>query len=191
MFNFILFGPPGSGKGTQSLKIAEKYNLVHISTGDIFRKNIREKTPLGLKVQAIIEKGELVPDALLIEILEDALQQHSKAKGFVFDGFPRTIQQAHDLDSMLGKNKESVSLVLALEVGDGEILKRLLKRAEIEGRKDDTKEVIENRIQIYNNQTQPLIDFYKNKKKFQSIQGIGGIDEIFKSICKIIDQQMG
>jgi len=191
MFNFILFGPPGSGKGTQSLKIAEKYNLVHISTGDIFRKNIREKTPLGLKVQAIIEKGELVPDALLIEILEDALQQHSKAKGFVFDGFPRTIQQAHDLDSMLGKNKESVSLVLALEVGDGEILKRLLKRAEIEGRKDDTKEVIENRIQIYNNQTQPLIDFYKNKKKFQSIQGIGGIDEIFKSICKIIDQHMG
>jgi len=190
MFNFILFGPPGSGKGTQSLKIAEKYNLVHISTGDIFRKNIREKTPLGLKVQAIIEKGELVPDALLIEILEDALQQHSKAKGFVFDGFPRTIQQAHDLDSMLGKNKESVSLVLALEVGDGEILKRLLKRAEIEGRKDDTKEVIENRIQIYNNQTQPLIDFYKNKKKFQSIQGIGGIDEIFKSICKIIDQHM-
>ncbi len=191
MFNFILFGPPGSGKGTQSLKIAEKYNLVHISTGDIFRKNIREKTPLGLKVQVIIEKGELVPDALLIEILEDALQQHSKAKGFVFDGFPRTIQQAHDLDSMLGKNKESVSLVLALEVGDGEILKRLLKRAEIEGRKDDTKEVIENRIQIYNNQTQPLIDFYKNKKKFQSIQGIGGIDEIFKSICKIIDQHMG
>lgn len=191
MFNFILFGPPGSGKGTQSLKIAEKYNLVHISTGDIFRKNIREKTPLGLKVQAIIEKGELVPDALLIEILEDALQKHSKAKGFVFDGFPRTIQQAHDLDSMLGKNKESVSLVLALEVGDGEILKRLLKRAEIEGRKDDTKEVIENRIQIYNNQTQPLIDFYKHKKKFQSIQGIGGIDEIFKSICKIIDQQMG
>jgi adenylate kinase len=190
MFNFILFGPPGSGKGTQSLKIAEKYNLVHISTGDIFRKNIREKTPLGLKVQAIIEKGELVPDALLIEILEDALQQHSKAKGFVFDGFPRTIQQAHDLDMMLGKNKESVSLVLALEVGDGEILKRLLKRAEIEGRKDDTKEVIENRIQIYNNQTQPLIDFYKNKKKFQSIQGIGGIDEIFKSICKIIDQHM-
>ena len=165
MFNFILFGPPGSGKGTQSLKIAEKYNLVHISTGDIFRKNIREKTPLGLKVQSIIEKGELVPDSLLIEILEDALKQHSKAKGFVFDGFPRTTQQAHDLDAMLAKKNESVSLVLALEVGDDEILKRLLKRAEIEGRKDDTKEVIENRIQIYNNQTQPLIDFYKNKKK--------------------------
>ncbi len=191
MFNFILFGPPGSGKGTQSIKIAEKYNLVHISTGDIFRKNIREKTPLGLKVQAIIEKGELVPDPLLIEILEDALHQHSLARGFVFDGFPRTIQQANDLDAMLAKNKESVSLVLALEVGDDEILKRLLKRAEIEGRKDDTKEVIENRIHIYNNQTQPLIDFYKNKKKFQSIRGIGSVEQIFAGICDIIDKQMG
>lgn len=188
MFNFILFGPPGSGKGTQSVKIAEKYNLVHISTGDIFRKNIREKTALGLKVQSIIEKGELVPDALLIEILEDAIQQHSKARGFVFDGFPRTIQQANDLDRLLMKRKESVSLVLALTVGDGEILKRLLKRAEIEGRKDDTKEVIENRISVYNNQTQPLIDYYKNKKKFRSIDGIGGIDDIFQGICSIIDE---
>ena len=188
MFNFILFGPPGSGKGTQSVKIAEKYNLVHIYTGDIFRKNIREKTPLGLKVQSIIEKGELVPDALLIEILEDAIQQHSKARGFVFDGFPRTIQQAKDLDAMLARRNESVSLVLALEVGDNEILKRLLKRAEIEGRKDDTKEVIENRIKVYNNQTQPLIDFYKTKKKFQSIPGTGGIDEIFQGICRIIDK---
>jgi adenylate kinase len=190
MFNFILFGPPGSGKGTQSVKIAEKYNLVHISTGDIFRTNIREKTKLGLKVQSIIEKGELVPDALLIEILEDALQQHSKARGFVFDGFPRTIQQAHDLDAMLAKKKESVSLVLALEVGDDEILKRLMKRAEIEGRKDDTKVVIENRIQIYNNQTQPLIEFYKKQSKFQSQQGIGGIDNIFAGICKIIDKKI-
>jgi adenylate kinase len=188
MFNFILFGPPGSGKGTQSVKIAEKYKLVHISTGDIFRKNIREKTTLGLKVQAIIEKGDLVPDALLIEILEDALLQHSKARGFVFDGFPRTIQQAHDLDTMLGKKNEAVSLVLALEVGDEEILKRLLKRAEIEGRKDDTKEVIENRIKIYNDQTQPLIDFYKSKKKFQSVKGIGGIDQIFAEVCKLIDR---
>lgn len=191
MFNFILFGPPGSGKGTQSVKVAEKYNLIHISTGDIFRKNIREKTALGLKVQSIIEKGELVPDSLLIEILEDALQQHSNAKGFVFDGFPRTIQQANDLDDLLAKKNQTVSLVLALEVSDIEILTRLLKRAETEGRKDDTKEVIENRIQVYNNQTQPLIDFYKNKKKFQSIHGIGGIDDIFSTICGIIDRKVG
>jgi len=190
MFNFILFGPPGSGKGTQSVKIADKYHLMHISTGDIFRKNIREKTPLGIKVQSVIERGELASDSLLIEILEDAMQQHSKANGFVFDGFPRTIQQAHDLDAMLNKKNESVSLVLALEVGDDEILKRLLKRAEIEGRKDDTKEVIENRIQIYNDQTQPLIEFYKNRRKFQSLLGIGGVDEIFTSICSIIDRHI-
>lgn len=189
MFNFILFGPPGSGKGTQSVKIAEKYNFAHISTGDIFRKNIREKTELGLKVQGIIEKGELVPDELLIEILENAIDQFKDVKGFVFDGFPRTIQQAMDLDMMLAKRKESVSLVLALEVNDDEILSRLLKRAEVEGRKDDTREVIENRINVYNKQTQPLIDFYKEKGKFISVEGIGSIDDIFKSICEIIDKR--
>lgn len=190
MFNFILFGPPGSGKGTQSIKIAEKYGFAHISTGDIFRKNIREKTALGVKVQSIIEKGELVPDELLIEILEDALDQYPDIAGFVFDGFPRTIQQAKDLDMMLSKRSESVSLVLALEVNDNEIIGRLLKRAEVEGRKDDTKEVIANRIDIYNNQTQPLIDFYKEKGKFTSVNGIGGIDEIFTSICVAIDQKL-
>jgi adenylate kinase len=189
MFNFILFGPPGSGKGTQSVKIAEEYNFAHISTGDIFRKNIKEKTPLGLKVQGIIESGELVPDELLIEILENAMDQFDNIQGFVFDGFPRTTQQAKDLDMMLSKRGESVSLVLALEVNDDEILKRLLKRAELEGRKDDTREVIENRIGVYNKQTQPLIDFYKEKDKFTSVEGIGSIDEIFKNICRIIDQR--
>jgi len=164
--------------------------LAHISTGDIFRKNIRGKTALGVKVQGIIEKGELVPDELLIEILEDALNQHPDVAGFVFDGFPRTTQQAHDLDIMLTKRGESVSLVLALEVNDDEIIGRLLKRAEIEGRKDDTKEVIENRINIYNRQTQPLINFYKDKDKFTSVNGIGGIDEIFNSICVAIDQEL-
>ena len=188
MFNFILFGPPGSGKGTQSIKIAEKYNLAHISTGDIFRKNIREKTPLGLKVQSIIEKGELVPDELLVEILEDAMNSFEGIEGFVFDGFPRTIQQADDLSVLLNKRNDSVSLVLALDVNDDEIIGRLLKRAELEGRKDDTKEVIENRIGVYNSQTQPLIDYYKEKGKFTSVNGIGGIDEIFNSICEKIDE---
>ena len=187
MFNFILFGPPGSGKGTQSIKIAEKYNLAHISTGDIFRKNIREKTELGIKVQSIIEKGELVPDELLIDILDDAMNQFNNVKGFVFDGFPRTIQQANDLDTLLNKKNDEVSLVLALEVNDDEIIGRLLKRAELEGRKDDTKDVIENRINIYNNQTQPLIDFYKDKNKFASVNGIGSIEDIFNSICDAID----
>jgi adenylate kinase len=190
MFNFILFGPPGSGKGTQSVKIAEKYNLAHISTGDIFRRNIREKTELGLKVQGIIEKGELVPDELLIEILEDAMDSFTGKTGYVFDGFPRTIQQAKDLDDLLEKRNDEVSLVLALEVNDQEIIKRLLKRAEIEGRKDDTREVIENRISVYNKETQPLIEFYKNNGKFQSVNGIGSVDEIFAEICKIIDQHI-
>ncbi len=190
MFNFILFGPPGSGKGTQSVRVAEKYNFAHISTGDIFRKNIREKTTLGLRVQNIIEKGDLVPDELLIEILENAMDQQKGVKGFVFDGFPRTLQQANDLDRMLKNRNEKVSLVLALDVNDEEIIGRLLKRAQIEGRKDDTKEVIENRIDIYNKQTQPLIDFYKGKNKFQSIYGIGGVDEIFTGICKIINEQL-
>ena len=189
MFNFIIYGPPGSGKGTQSVKIAEKYNFAHISTGDIFRKNIREKTELGIKVQGIIEQGELVPDELLIEILENAMDQFENIQGFVFYGFPRTIQQAKDLNMMLTKRNEAVSLVLALEVNDTEILTRLLKRAELEGRKDDTKEVIENRISIYNNQTQPLIDFYSKEGKFTTVEGIDSIDSIFNNICEIIDQQ--
>jgi len=188
MFNFIIFGPPGSGKGTQSIKIAEKYNLAHISTGDIFRKNIKEKTELGLKVQGIIEKGDLVPDELLIDILDDAMNQYKNVKGFVFDGFPRTCQQAADFDVLLTKKNENVSLVLALEVNDDEIIGRLLKRAEMEGRKDDTKDVIANRIGIYNKQTQPLIDFYKKKDLFTSVVGIGGIDDIFGSICAEIDK---
>jgi adenylate kinase len=187
MFNFILFGPPGSGKGTQSIKIAEKYNFAHISTGDIFRKNIKEKTPLGIKVQAIIEKGELVPDELLIEILENAMDQYSGIDGFVFDGFPRTLQQADDLTEILHKRNEKVSLVLALEVNDDEIIDRLLKRAEKEGRKDDTRDVIENRIGVYNSQTQPLIDYYSQRDLFTSVNGIGSINEIFDAICAKID----
>ncbi|MCB0805693.1 MAG: adenylate kinase [Bacteroidales bacterium] len=190
MFNFILFGPPGSGKGTQSVKIAGKYNLAHISTGDIFRKNIREKTPLGMKVQGIIEKGELVPDELLVEILADAMDGFRDVDGFVFDGFPRTIQQAKDLNRLLDERNEEVSLVLALEVNDNEIIQRLLKRAQTEGRKDDTKDVIENRIKIYNDQTQPLIDFYKKEGKFTAVNGIGSIDEIFNSICNKIDREI-
>ncbi len=187
MFNFIIFGPPGSGKGTQSIKIAEKYNLAHISTGDIFRKNIREKTELGHKVKSIIESGELVPDELLIDILEDAMNQHANVKGFVFDGFPRTCRQASDFDDLLNKRNEKVSLVLALDVDDNEIIGRLLKRAEMEGRPDDTKEVIENRLSVYNKQTQPLIKFYTKQNKFTSVSGIGSVEDIFNSICAVID----
>lgn len=187
MFNFILFGPPGSGKGTQSVKVAEKYNLAHISTGDIFRRNIRENTPLGKKVKDIMGKGDLVPDAVLVEILEDALNLESGVDGFVFDGFPRTLQQASDLDMIMQNRNDRVTLVVALEVNDNEIIGRLLKRAEIEGRKDDTKEVIGNRIQVYNSQTQPLIHYYQERGLFHSVNGIGSVEEIFNNICRLID----
>ena len=188
MHNLILFGPPGSGKGTQSLRIAEKYGLTHISTGDIFRREIRNKSFLGLKVQQIIEKGELVPDELLVDILKDAMMQVKIAKGFVFDGFPRTIRQANDLDKLMTELNENVSLVLALDVDEEEVVKRLLKRAIAEGRKDDTEEVIRNRMKVYHSQTSPLMNYYKDQGKFQSVHGVGSIDDIFASLCKVIDK---
>ncbi len=188
MYNLILFGPPGSGKGTQSVKIAEKYNLVHISTGDIFRREIKGQTPLGVKVQNIIEKGELVPDDLLVDILRSALQKAGSPAGFVFDGFPRTLRQAGDLDKLLAETGESVSLVLALEVDEEEVVKRLLKRAQLEGRKDDTEDVIRNRMKVYHAQTSPLMDYYAKQGKFVSLHGVGSVDDIFASICGVIDK---
>ena len=190
MFNLILFGSPGSGKGTQSVKIAAKYNFAHISTGDIFRKEIKNNTELGKRVSGIIEKGDLVPDELLVEILENAMGKYSGVNGFIFDGFPRTIQQAIHLDKLLGKTGDCVSLVLALEVNEDEVIERLLIRAREQGRKDDTEEVIRNRMKVYNTQTSPLIDYYKNQDKYSSLPGIGSIDDIFYNICKIIDRQM-
>jgi adenylate kinase len=187
MFNLILFGPPGSGKGTQSVRIAEKYNLVHISTGDIFRREIKNQTTLGLKVQGIIEKGELVPDELLVDILRSALKQAGSPAGFVFDGFPRTIPQAKDLDKLLAETGEKVNLVLALDVDEEEIVTRLLKRALAEGRKDDTEEVIRNRMTVYHTQTHPLMDYYRQQGKFKSILGVGSIDDIFNTICQAIE----
>jgi adenylate kinase len=188
MYNLILFGPPGSGKGTQSSRIAEKYNLVHTSTGDIFRREIRDGSPLGLKVQSIIEKGELVPDDLLVDILRSALQRAAGINGFVLDGYPRTIRQAEDLDMLLKETGESLSLVLALDVDEEEVVTRLLKRAQLEGRKDDTEEVIRNRMKVYHSQTRPLTEYYRKQGKFISVRGIGTIDDIFTEICKVIDR---
>lgn len=190
MFNLVIFGPPGSGKGTQSVKIAEKYNLAHISTGDIFRNEIKNKTELGLKVQGIIEKGELVPDVLLVELLENAMKKYSDIEGYIFDGFPRTLQQARDLDQLLKKSLDCVSLVLALEVDEEEIIQRLLKRAKEQGRKDDTEEVIRNRMAVYHKQTSPLIDYYREQDKFISVEGVGSVDEIFNNICSVINSHI-
>jgi len=190
MFNLILFGPPGSGKGTQSVRIAEEFNLAHISTGDIFRREVKNETPLGLKVKSIIEKGELVPDELLIEILADAMGKLGNVDGFVFDGFPRTLKQAEDFDEMLAAMNEKVSLVLALDVDEDEIIRRLLKRAELEGRKDDTEAVIRNRLNVYHSQTKPLMDFYKKRGLFESVQGVGSIDDISQELFKVIRRHM-
>lgn len=186
MYNIIIFGPPGSGKGTQSIRLAEKYSLTHISTGDIFRSEIKEKTELGLRVQAIIERGELVSDALLADLLRSAIQKHPKTEGFLFDGYPRTIQQAHDLDALLSDQDATVDVVLALEVGDDELMDRLLKRAQIEGRKDDTEEVIANRLKVYHSQTKPLMEFYDARGLLHSVNGVGSIDDIFGRLCQKI-----
>jgi adenylate kinase len=188
MYNIIIFGPPGSGKGTQSLKLSEKYNLTHISTGDILRAEIKAKSELGLRVQSVIESGELVSDELLIDLLRSAIQKHPSTEGFLFDGYPRTIQQANDLEDLLKEMKAEVNIVLALDVNDDELMGRLLKRAEIEGRKDDTEEVISNRLKVYHSQTRPLMDHYKARGKTASVHGVGSIDEIFERLCQKINK---
>jgi len=190
MFNLILFGPPGSGKGTQSLKIAEKCHFAHISTGDIFRNEIRNYTELGMKVQSIIERGELVPDELLIEILESALKKFNGINGYIFDGFPRTLRQTGFLDNSLARMNEKVSLVIALDVNEQEVIQRLLKRAQLEGRKDDTEDVIHNRMSVYHQQTKPLMDHYAAQGKLEILRGVGTIDDIFSQICALIDKHL-
>lgn len=183
MYNIIIFGPPGSGKGTQSLKLAEKYKLTHISTGDIFRAEIKAGSELGLRVKSIIESGELVSDELLVDLLRSAMQKHPGTEGFLFDGYPRTIQQAHDLEELLNEVGGNVDIVLALDVPDNELMDRLLKRARTEGRKDDTEEVISNRLDVYHSQTRPLMDHYAAQGKMESVNGVGSIEEIFGRLC--------
>jgi len=187
MFNLILFGPPGSGKGTQSIKLAEKYMLKHVSTGDILRNEVNNQTVLGIKAKAIMNTGELVPDELLIEILHAVMENNKNAKGFIFDGFPRTTVQAKALDQLMVKMNVSINSVISLEVEDGEVVKRLLKRAEIEGRKDDNAETINNRLNVYKSQTCPLLEYYDKQKKLHRIEGIGTVDSIFKNICSKLD----
>jgi len=188
MFNLILFGPPGAGKGTQAIKIAEKKDLVHVSTGDILRAEVKQATPLGLKVKAVMDAGHLVSDELLVEIMESVFLKHSAAAGFVLDGFPRTLNQAKALDEMLEKLGRKVSLVLALEVNEKELLTRLLKRAKEQGRLDDTEEVIRHRLLQYHQHTRPLIDYYRKQNIFHEVHGEGTVDEIFRKLCDAIDR---
>lgn len=187
MLNIIIFGPPGCGKGTQSSKITEKYKLIHISTGDIIRKEIKSGSEFGIQLKSIVEKGELVPYELIIKILESALVKKNNSNGFIFDGFPRTIEQAIDLDNILAKDNTSISMVLSLKVEDNVVVERLLKRAQIEGRKDDTEDVIKNRLKIYKAETFPLIERYKEQDKYFEVEGCNSIDEIFECASEIID----
>ncbi|MCX6278739.1 MAG: adenylate kinase [Bacteroidetes bacterium] len=186
MFNLILFGPPGAGKGTQAIKIAEKFGWKHVSTGDILRAEVSQGTPLGLKVKSVMEAGHLVSDELLIEIMESVFVKNNAVNGFVLDGFPRTLKQAQELDGMLHKLGHAVTMVLALEVNEEELVKRLLKRAQEQGRLDDTEDVVKNRLVQYHHHTKPLIDYYKEKKLYQEVYGVGSIEDIFSQLCSVI-----
>ncbi|MCE3225508.1 MAG: adenylate kinase [Bacteroidetes bacterium] len=183
MLNLVLFGPPGAGKGTQSENLINKYGLVHLSTGDILRSEIANGTALGRQAKEVMDRGELVSDDIVIGMIESKLDANSNAKGFIFDGFPRTAAQAVALDDLLQRKGTGISAMLALEVGDEELTRRLLKRGEGSGRADDANEdVIRRRIQEYNNKTLPLKNYYNEQGKFHSIKGVGSIDEIFKSL---------
>lgn len=183
MLNIVLFGPPGAGKGTQSEKLINKYGLIHLSTGDILRSEISRGTELGKRAKEVMDRGELVSDEIVIGMIESKLDDNSNAKGFIFDGFPRTAAQAVALDDLLQKKGTGISGMLALEVDDEELVKRLLLRGKDSGRADDRDEsVIRRRIKEYNDKTLPLKKYYNEQGKFHSIYGIGTIDEIFKAL---------
>jgi adenylate kinase len=191
MFNLILFGPPGSGKGTQSDKIVEKFGLIHLSTGNLLRQEIADKTPLGLEAKNFMDKGQLVPDEVVIGMIDSSLEKHADAKGFLFDGFPRTIAQAQALDKLLALKKTGICKVLALEVTEEELVKRLVKRGETSGRSDDTDEqVIRKRFSVYKNETEPVAEYYHAQGKLERIQGEGSIDEIFSKLSTCIESEM-
>jgi len=186
MLNIVLFGPPGSGKGTQAENIIRKYNLKHLSTGDLLRAEITGKTELGMKAKSIMDKGALVPDEIVIGMIEKRINAEKNPKGFIFDGFPRTVAQAESLDKMLSGKKTSITMMISLDVKRQELINRLLKRGQEQGRSDDNLETIENRIKVYENQTKPVMNYYDGQGKSRYIDGMGTIEEIFKRIEKVI-----
>lgn len=190
MLNLVLFGPPGAGKGTQSEKIIEKYNLVHLSTGDLLRSQIKAGTELGLKAQTLMDQGILVPDEVVIGMIDYKLRENKEAAGFIFDGFPRTVKQAEALDRLLDSYGESITVMVALMVPDEELKKRLLIRGQTSGRPDDqNEEKIKTRIDEYNSKTTPVAEYYRQQGKFVSILGVGEIDHIFSTICEAVEKE--
>jgi adenylate kinase len=191
MVNIVLFGPPGSGKGTQSEKIVEKFGLVHLSTGNLLRQEISDKTPLGVEARNFMDKGQLVPDEVVIGMIDSCLEKHANAKGFLFDGFPRTVAQAEALDKLLALKKTGICKVLALEVSEEELIKRLLKRGETSGRSDDTnEEVIRKRFAVYKGETEPVAAYYKTAGKLIRIKGEGSVDQIFDALSNCISEEI-
>jgi len=191
MFNIILFGPPGSGKGTQSAQLVEKYGLIHLSTGDLLRSEISRKTVLGLEAKTIMDRGELVPDAVVVGMIASAVDNNPQAKGFLFDGFPRTVAQSEALDGLLRENNTSIGVVLAMEVGEEELVKRLLNRGLSSGRSDDnSEEVIRARIVEYHKKTSVVADYYRKFNKVVEIKGEGAVEEIFMLLCSEIDKRL-
>lgn len=191
MFNLILFGPPGSGKGTQSEKLIAKYHLKHLSTGDLLRSEISQKTPLGIEAKKFMDKGSLVPDEVVIGMINDSLDHNKDVAGFLFDGFPRTDVQAEELDKLLGKKNTCIDVMLALDVSEEELVKRLVKRGETSGRSDDSNEqVIRARIIEYHKKTAVVAEYYQKKNKVVLVKGEGSVEEIFNRLSKEIDRLM-
>ncbi len=188
MKHFLIFGPPGAGKGTQAARLIERFGLRHVSTGDLLRREIAAGTPLGLKAKTLIDKGELVPDEVVEGMIASELDAHTDVEGFIFDGFPRTTAQAEHLDAMLAERGKKVDAVLSLMIPDQTVFERIRHRAEVENRVDDTKpEVIQNRIDTYHAKTEPVIAYYKGKGVYREIDGLGTIDEVFDKICAVME----
>lgn len=188
MLNIVLFGPPGSGKGTQAENIIKKYNLIHLSTGDMLRAEIAGQTALGLEAKKLMDKGELVPDAVVIGMIENKLDSNKSAAGFVFDGFPRTVKQAEALDNLLQKHNAPIKVVLSLKVGEEELTKRILLRGATSGRADDQNEtIVKNRVVEYRTKTEPLANYYAAQGKLKDVTGEQPVAEVFAALCNEID----
>ena len=189
MLNIVLFGPPGAGKGTQAAKLIEKYQLVHISTGDLFRMHIKEQTELGNRVKDLLDNGILVPDSVTIDMLEEEVQKNPDAKGIIFDGFPRTVPQAEALDAFLISKGSSIKTVLQLDVNEEELKRRIAERKKISGRADDDEDKLVKRIDEYFNKTIHVLPYYEAQGKLTVVNGIGQIDAIFTHLCNAIDTE--